>query len=180
MTAPWVYKPVARSVIATPGLTGSPSLKQKRFSMLETNGKGICFFHQYFTICWCYKLQADQIIALTSGPVMCIIPDTADAMESYPGLCDAGPVCPYPEQINRHCYWLYEWTIIRWKWASSSQFHVIWACQSYDLQHSLPLPYGLEIPTAEHTHPERMWAKTWLYFYYHQSSQINLILGTPL
>ncbi len=86
MTAPWVYKPVARSVIATPGLTGSPSLKQKSFFNVRNKwcwfGKGIGLFHQYFTICWCYKLQAHQIIALTSGPVMCIIPDTADAMES--------------------------------------------------------------------------------------------------
>lgn len=38
--------------------------------------------------CWITQIEG----LLTSGPVMCIIPDTADAIESYPGLCDWGPV----------------------------------------------------------------------------------------
>ncbi len=47
MTAPWVYKPVARSVIATPGLTGSPSLKQKSVFNVRNKWEGYMFLPQF-------------------------------------------------------------------------------------------------------------------------------------
>ena len=70
--APCAYRPVARSVMATPGRTGSPSYKG--------------LDHRADVGSYNKTRQNDNRHLVkrppTSGPVMCIIPDSADAMES--------------------------------------------------------------------------------------------------